>query len=66
MWQPLGPSSRTGEVLSLALGSGTRPRGRGVAVPKATGSCCRAPESPEDCASDAFRVGGRRRLVQDV
>ncbi|KAJ1159584.1 hypothetical protein NDU88_000091 [Pleurodeles waltl] len=60
--QPLGPSSCTGEVLFPELGSGARLRGHGAVVSVVPGSCCSAPESPDNCANDAFRVEGRRLL----
>ncbi|KAJ1185431.1 hypothetical protein NDU88_002224 [Pleurodeles waltl] len=46
---------------SSALGSSVRPVVRGSLV--APRSCCEAPEGPDVCASYAFRLGERRRLV---
>ncbi|KAJ1109423.1 hypothetical protein NDU88_006784 [Pleurodeles waltl] len=56
--QPLGLSTRTGEVLSPELGSGARPCCCGAVDSVVPGSCCSAPDSPDGCAHDAFRVEG--------
>ncbi|KAJ1134757.1 hypothetical protein NDU88_001204 [Pleurodeles waltl] len=64
--QPLGLPPRTSKVLSTGLGAGACPCGHSVGISVVPGSCCSAPERPDGCASDAFRVEGRRLLVQDV